>query len=335
MFEKGKTMGSFVGRLAATAITALVLFAPALASAQEANPKFAYGKHEEVKAVEWKALVKAGLIYSSGNSQQTNLSAGWGLSRKDTWNKFAFDGSFAYARSSVFIVDDFHDATGAPGSDGLIQPDEFYRTRSTSANRWDLKARYDRFFTKNNSAYVAGLAAGDKVAGKEFVGGAQVGYSRQILKAKNYELLGEIGYDFSYEKYMNPAAGKPGDVSIHSARLFFGGTYKLLENTGFASSIEVLSNLNKENVANYQTGSDHLPGLEDTRIVYKAGVSTKLWKNLSLGVNFTLKYDNNPALRPAPSGFAFDDVNFSQTNRNRFGDRLDTLTEVVLIVNFL
>jgi len=327
-------MRKYLGRLAAAAVSALVLFAPALASAQEANPKFAYGKHEEVKAVEWKALVKAGLIYSSGNSQQTNLSAGYALSRKDTWNKFALDGSFAYARSSVFIVDDFGDgAGGAP--DGLIQPDEFYRARSTSANRWDLKARYDRFFTKNNSAYVAGLAAGDKVAGKTFMGGGQIGYSRQILKAKNYELLGEIGYDFSYEKYMNPAAGKPGDVSIHSARVFFGGTYKLMENTGFASSIEVLTNLNKENVANYQTGSDHLPGLEDTRVVYKAGVSTKLWKNLSLGVNFTLKYDNNPALRPAPSGFAFDEATFPQANHARFGDRLDTMTEVVLIVNFL
>ena len=44
--------------------------------------------------------------------------------------------------------------------------------------------------------------------------------------------------------------GAPGSVNIHSARLFFGGTLKLHENTSLASSIEVLTNLNKENVAN-------------------------------------------------------------------------------------
>lgn len=308
---------------------------PTLASAQEANPKFAYAKHEEVKAVEWKALVRGGLAYSSGNSQITNMSLGFGLSRKDLWNKFALDGGFAYARSSVWLVNDYHDASGALVPDAVIQADEFERQRTTSANRWDLKARYDRFFTKNNSGYVAGLAAGDRVAGKEFVGGAQAGYSRQIVKSRNYELFGEVGYDFSYENYLNPGESSPGSVSIHSARLFFGGSYRLLENTGFASSIEILSNLNKENVANRETGSNYVPGLEDTRVSFKAGVSTKLWKNLSLGVNFTLKYDNNPALLPAPAGFAFDDVNFSQTNRDRFAQRLDTLTEVALIINFL
>ena len=316
------------------ALTVVVL--PALASAQgEANPKFEYAKHVELKKVEWKALVKAGLIYSTGNSQLTNFTAGFGLSRQDPWNKIALDGGFAFAKSSLLVANDVHDANGNPVSDGLIQQDEFSRQRQTSANNWNLKARYDRFFTKNNSGYVAALGAGDQVAGKEFFGGGQIGYSRQIVKTPKAELLGEIGYDFSYENYMNPAAGKPGDVQIHSARIFFGGTYKLLENTGFASSIEVLSNLNKENVANYQTGSDHLPGLEDTRVVFKAGVSTKLWKNLSLGVNFTLKYDNNPSLRPAPAGFAFDEATFPQSNKARFGERLDTMTEVVLIVNFL
>jgi hypothetical protein len=328
-------------------IAALVVgLLPALASAQgEANPKFEYAKHEELKKVEWKALVKAGLIYSSGNSQLTNFTAGFGLSRKDTWNKFALDGGFAFAKSSIFVANDVHDANGNPGADGLIQPDEFYRSRQTSANQWNVKARYDRFFTKNNSAYVAGLAAGDQVAGKEFFGGGQAGYSRQIIKTLRAELLGEIGYDFSYEKYLNPAAGTAGSVNIHSARLFLGGSYKLMENTSFASSIEVLSNLSKEKVSNWQTGSDHLPAMEDTRINYKAAISTKLWKNISLGVAFTLKYDNNPALRPAPKGFAFDEVTFpiriptgpttGDGNHDRFAVKLDTITELVLIVTFL
>jgi len=70
-------------------------------------------------------------------------------------------------------------------------------------------------------------------------------------------------------------------------------------------------------------------------VAFKCGVSTKLWRNLSLGVTFGLKYDHNPALRPAPSGFQFDPTEFPQTNRLRFGDRLDTQTEAVLIINFI
>jgi hypothetical protein len=327
-------------RLTFAGIAALCIgLLPALASAQgEANPKFEYGKHEELKKVEWKALVRAGLVYSTGNSQFTNVTAGFAASRKDTWNKFALDGGFAYARSSIFIVDD---ANG----DLLIQDNEFYRSRSTSANKWDLKGRYDRFFTKNNSGYLAAYVGGDAVAGKEVVTGGQLGYSRQIIKRPRGELLGEVGYDASYENYSNPAQGTPGSVFIHSARLFLGGSYKLLENTSFNSSLEILSNLSQEKVPNWQTGSDHVPGLEDTRINFKAGVSTKLWKNVSLGLTFGLKYDNNPALRPAPKGFAFDEAAFpirfptgpttGDGNHARFADRLDTITEAVLIVNFI
>ena len=75
--------------------------------------------------------------------------------------------------------------------------------------------------------------------------------------------------------------------------------------------------------------------MEDVRVNFKAGVSTKLWKNISLGLTYTMKYDNNPALRPAPGGFSFDDANFGLTNRARFADRTDHVTEAVLIVNFI
>jgi hypothetical protein len=299
---------------------------PATVGAQEANPKFQYGKLEKVKDVEWKALAKAGLVYSSGNSQVTNVTAGLSISRKSPWNKFALDAGAAYARSFVWVASDAN-------LDGFIDPTdpaELRKDFQTTANNWFAKARYDRFFTTNNSLYIAALGAGDRPAGKEFFGGGQIGYSRQLVKDKYTDIQAELGYDVSYENYLDPPAGKPGSVTIHSARLFVGAHFKLQENTVLASSVEVLSNLNKENVANASTRSNHVPGLEDTRVYFKTGLTTKIYKNISLGVSFTLKYDNNPALLPA-----IKDAPQWLPGVEPFAKALDTVTEAVLVVNFL
>ena len=72
-------------------------------------------------------------------------------------------------------------------------------------NNWFTKGRYNRFFTANNSGYVSAQAAGDEVAGKSCYGGGQIGYSRQVYKSNMHLLVAELGYDFSYERYVqNP-----------------------------------------------------------------------------------------------------------------------------------
>ena len=73
---------------------------------------------------------------------------------------------------------------------------------SRRTNNWLVKGRYDRFFTANNSGYAAASAAADKIAGKSFYGGGQVGYSRQVYKSPMHLLVAELGYDFSHERYV-------------------------------------------------------------------------------------------------------------------------------------
>src|SRR6185369_9122154 len=43
-----------------------------LAARAQSEPKFVFGKLEEVKQVEWKAQVKAGYLLTTGNSQSQN-----------------------------------------------------------------------------------------------------------------------------------------------------------------------------------------------------------------------------------------------------------------------
>jgi hypothetical protein len=306
-------------------IAAAAVFAPALASAQ-ADPKFAYAKADaaaEAKPVEWKAQAKGGAIVSSGNADAKSFLLGITASRKEGNNRLAIDGGLAYGRTSVVtaVVGDATMPTVATG----VQ-----RTERTTANNWFTKGRYDRFFTLNNSGYVSAQGAGDRIAGKKFFGGGQLGYSRQLLKDTMNLVVAEIGYDFSYEWYVQSPGKTLDPVSVHSARLFLGETLKVSETTGLTASAEALFNVNKEGKAlNAKTGSQGVDPFKDTRLVVRAGLTTTVWKSLSVALGFTLRYDQNPAPLPPPPGFSY------AANFQPFAQKVDMLTEATLIYTFL
>jgi putative salt-induced outer membrane protein YdiY len=299
--------------------TAMLLLLTAPAAAQE--PKFEYGKVDEVKdvkAVEWKASAQAGLIYTTGNSRVTTFAGGANASRKAGNDKFSAEAGAAYARSNIIIGSDL-DASGGL-SRGEIQEVEVTTTR-----QWLLKTRYDRFLTEKNSLYLTARVMADKPAGKQLVGGAQAGYSRLLFKDDRHELASEVGYDFSYENYVAP--GDP--VNIHSARVFAGYVGKLRTDTELSASTEALFNLNSETTP---TGDVNMPtgeidSFKDTRINSKAGLTTKLTEHISFRFGFNLKYDQAPAPRPQIGGLPYE---FPALAR-----KFDTITEAQLIINLL
>ena len=299
-------------------LVALALAAGALAPspARADDPKFDFGKSEEVKKVEWKVVAKGGLLLSSGNAQSTAASLGLLLSRKDTWNKFAFEGGFAYATSSVITA---ADANG----NKVIDPGEDARTDQTTTNNWSLKTRYDRFFTLRNSGYISAQIAADSVAGKELYGGGQIGYSRQLYKTDHSEFVGEAGYDYTAEKDNNIPA-----VQIHSGRLFAGYTGTIGTGTSAYLNVEALFNLNTETAPNASDHTNKVSAFQDTRVIGKVGALSTFYKNCSIGLSLTVKYDNNPAPRPAlalPYAAGYQP----------FADKLDTIIEAALIVNLI
>ena len=311
-------------RRAASALSIVLgltaLFAAAPAHAQK-DPKFDFGKPEEVKVVEWKAQAKGGIAMTTGNSQTTNGTVAASVSRKEGNNKLALEGGAGYGRSNNRI------ATVDP----ILNTYTVDRQSITSTNNYYGKGRYDRFFTTNNAGYASGQAAADKIAGKTFFGGGQVGYSRQLYKSDMHLLVVEAGYDFSYERYVQPATTTLDPVSIHSLRVFAGEALKLSAATGINASVEALFNLNKEGAAiDVNTNMPGVDAFKDTRINGKLGLTTTLYKQLSIGFGFTLKYDQNPAPLPAPpnAGTATPAAAY-------FVDKVDTLSEVTLIMTFL
>jgi large conductance mechanosensitive channel len=320
-------------RACTSVLTALALLLLAGTAAAQGNPTFTYGKPEEIKAeapppppVEWKAQAKGGMSMTTGNSQTTNGTLALAVSRKANGNRFSFDAAMAYGTSNILV------AQLNPADMTMITGLE--RRQVTSTNNWLSKARYDRFFTTNNSGYASALAGADPVAGKSFAGGGQIGYSRQLVKNDVHLLVSEIGYDYSYERYVQQPTRTIDPVSIHSARLFVGETMKVSPTSGATASVEALFNLNREAKAlDAGTGVAGVGAFKDTRIVGKVGLTTTVLARLSVGLGFTLRYDQNPPPRPVPSGTPAGTAYAAGVLP--FSDKLDTLAEATLIYTFI
>jgi hypothetical protein len=261
----------------------LWLLPPGQPAARAADPtRFEFGKPDAVEQTVWKATAQGGLVLTSGNSSGTAGSAGLNVIRNAGANKLALDVSGSYARTEI-------DVSADANADGFIGPAEIITEERTSSRLLAGRLRYDRFFTERNSAFAAGLLASDRPSGKELTGGGQVGYSLLLFKSERSTVAAELGYDFSFEKYVDLADG----VAIHSARLFGGAETKLAETTALLLGVEVLENLNPEDTAN-----GRVDPFADLRINGKAAVTTKLYENISLRFGVTFRYDAEPAPRP-------------------------------------
>jgi len=250
------------------------------------DPKFVYAKKaDEMKdikpdVVEWKATAEAGAVFTTGNSENTNVTAGIKASRKEGNNKLALEASAAYAKSSVRGGVDMN------GNGTIDDQTEIVTVETLTAETLASKGRYDRFLTDSNSLFVAAFANRDIPAGKLSVLGGQAGYSRQLYKTKTAETVGEFGYDFSREHLVGGTA-----LQIHSARLFVGHHATLTEGTVVDASVELLTNLNSLNLPTHQDGS----AFQDTRVNAKLAISAKIGANLAFQASLEAHYDHRPA----------------------------------------
>jgi hypothetical protein len=282
-----RTTNLFVAGLAALVPTLL-----ASSVLAQPTPTFTYGKADEVaevKGVEWTAAADAGILLTTGNAETVTITAGAKATRKSGNNKLEAAVSGALARSGLRVATDVN-------NNGTISEDELTNQTLKTAETITGKLRYDRFLTDKNSLYLAALALRDVPAGKEFAGGAQLGYSRTLKKTETREALGEFGVDYTYEDLVAP--GDP--LQIFSLRAFIGYKATLGTATTLDTSLEALSNLN---TLDTPTGEAKI--FEDLRLNGQAAIATKIGDDLSFSVSIGAKYDNVPAPL-ALAGVVFD-----------------------------
>ena len=310
--------------------SAWLLGQPAAALAQS-DPAFTYGKAEDAKdpkKATWKASAQAGLLLATGNANSLTFSAGGSASRVDLKNKIALDVEGRFGQTTAYMAAPGLIANPVSGNLMLRGPADLVSTTAVSTQYWGVKLRYDRFFSKNNLGYILGQAMGDEPAGKRVFGGGQIGYSRQLYKSDRNELLAELGYDFSFVVFAKDDA-VPHEIFIHSLRAFLGYNLTLSKDTALNTGLEGLFNLNTFNSPNDQAESVSRGVFEDTRINFKTALTTTIYKKLSFRFSFKLRFDNVPAPRPAPAGTEFVGQ-FAP-----LAEKLDTLSEAALVVNFL
>lgn len=260
-----------------------VLLVSGVAYADDPAPKFTYGDKKDVKDVkdvEWNATAEAGVVLTTGNSETTDATAGFHVSRKTGFNKVSAEGSLTYVEAAVKTLDD-------KNGNGIVDdPSEIQTVDTVTAETEIGKLRYDRFLTDLNSLYIAAIGARDVPAGKDYDLGGQVGYSRHLAKTDTSDTVAEVGYDFTREQ---PVVG-PG-TDIHSIRAFLGTKVKMTTGTDLEASGEILTNLNTETLATGESGSP----LEDTRFNGHIAISAKIGKSLAAQTSLDVHYDHRPA----------------------------------------
>jgi len=302
------------GRMALIgALLASLQLVPAAAIADD--PKFAWGKKEDLaKLPPWAASVTGGFGMSTGNAQSLNLSGAGMVSHRFTpVDVLALDGSIAFQRSTVQTPVDRN-------GDQVITPDEVLDISQTVSEAWTARLRYDHFFDLN-SLYAFVSAGGNIPAGQQFFGGIQAGYSRALWKTATSELVGEVGLDYSYQRYV---VGTPDSVNMAALRAFIGYNGNPNPDLSYGASIEYLGNLNAVETPTGRVGS-----FGDNRAVGKINVTWKIFGDGSMGFRFRALYDSAPAPKPPPSGFSWAPGYLPLANP------WDTFTELVLVYKLI
>ncbi len=293
---------------------AALLVTSFVTAARADDPTFTFAEKTaaEAEAQGLKAAVNAGLLVAGGNSNSITVTGGGTLAWRFGANKIAAEALGAYARSQILVADD-------ENGDGALQASEIKSQAQTSVQSWSGKARYDRFFLESLSAYLSAAGGADKPSGKKLYFGGQIGVSYHVYTSELHDLVTEAGYDLTHETYFDD---KVGALQIHSARLFISHTLSLADSASLTTSIEGLTNISPED-----TPTGRASSIEDTRVNFKTAFTAKVWGDISARFSFTAKFDNVPAPRPPFSVPYAPGVVLS-------ADKLDTQTELALIMNF-
>jgi putative salt-induced outer membrane protein YdiY len=226
--------------------------------------------------------VNGGAMAVTGNARSVAINAGIAATWRQDKNQVTGDAQYVYAKSAV--------RTENPDGTPNIGP------MQKNAENFNSQLRYDRYLSSKDAIYVGNRFRIDHFAGLDYRIQGQTGYMRDVYNENAQRFWGEVGYDFTYDEFY----GLPGDRTIHSARLFAGYSNKMNEHVNLVTGLESLFDI-------ADPGHVRLNGL--------AQLNSKIAKQLQIGVQFVLRYDNVPP----PTAI---------TN-------LDTATSVNLLYSFL
>jgi putative salt-induced outer membrane protein YdiY len=258
----------------------------------------------------WKANMSLGLVWVAGNAQSLGLSGTGLLSARRGNNEWAIVGGGAYVLSGVSSF----------GKGGPVD------TTVTSAANWFVKGRYDRYLSERNAIYVSMQGSGDRPSGFIYRLEPQVGYARLFMKSARQLLRGEVGFDYTFEHRVlqfdtMTMMFAQRDFNYYSARVYLYYENKFTQYAAFTEGIEMLEAFNHP---------------ESFRLNSITTLSSAIYKNVSLKLNFNLRFNNDPPLRPAPeiNPATMMPTTVYTADWTHF-QKVDTQLDIVVAVTFL
>jgi putative salt-induced outer membrane protein len=212
--------------------------------------------------------VGAGGLASTGNARLISLTTNGDFRLRRSDNQFTAAVAGNYGRTAV------------PG-----------RSPETNVANLQTRARYDRFFLTDWTAFLGVQARNDRFQGIDLRLQIDPGIGYYFVNDPKQLLWVELGYDYLHDvrrdedRIVRDAAGVPtGQIidktsTVHSGRLFLGYNNQLNEAVSFNAGVE------------------YLQGLSDTsvhRLNGDAKLSSKIGEGFSLATSFSLRYDNQP-----------------------------------------
>jgi len=229
------------------------------AKAQEA------AEADEKAEVDWN--ISTGGSINTGNTRSWNINAGSDFKLLKKEHQLTLGALFNFGRADIAPTDNAVPYT-------------------TVARQFFFSSRYDYFFTEKDAVW-AGLAyRWDPLAGFRAQLLANAGYLRAFIKTEKHYFAGRIGYSYTFENYVPPAA-LTSNSNIHGLLAALDYENKLNEHVEFQSSITTIYNLNKIDVQNA------LP-FQDIRIYFTAALLASLTDKLAFEARFLMLYDRIP-----------------------------------------
>lgn len=262
----------------------LILVLTSLAFAED--PVFSgAGAPVEAAKPETHLKASAGGTITTGNSESVTFNAGLDATHKWTSNQFGLVGVAAIGFG----------ATDA-NADGFLSSGERCigvagRTCGSTADRYSLDARYDRFFGKQSSLYLLVGGFHDKFAGFALRAHAQAGYANHLVDTKATRLKVEGGVDFADEIYVPGVT--PASARLLAVQVGLGLDHAFNENVSFSDALTVY-----EPVFTQPEGSAFAPHLTDIRIANVAALNLKMTDKLGISLSDTLAWRNEPIAPP-------------------------------------
>lgn len=230
--------------------------------------------------------LSAGGVLNTGNTSAASFSAGGNFRIVRGRNAFELETAFNVGAA---------DAT----------PDDGDRNYDLNARNWNSRARYDRFFTDNDAAYLSTRHRWDTFAGLDTRAQFQIGYLRNFYKAENHRFWGEVGFDLTWDNVHNPSDDR--DVTP-AGRVFLGYQNHLNEHVEYLANVEVLPSF---------------IDAQDVRINADTTLRVALSTRLQLELQFKMQYDNVPVVLTMGATPA----------ENVVAEKLDTQTTIRLVYN--